>query len=465
MDNEFMKYARITISEDKMSAILYLSSTPGDDGLSHTELFTQENIAKALTESGIKAGIDTALLQSVAINGLYDRYHVIAKGTLPVNGTDGYFTYHFKTELDNKPKILADGTVDYHNIDIYEPVNAGDEIVSYTPATAGRYGFNILGNVLPPVPGKDLQPIQGSGFTVSEDHNHYFSDCNGKVEILNGQLIVSNVLDIKGTVDITTGDIIFNGDVIIHGDVLSGSKIRVRGSLTIMGNVEAAYLSADGEIQLRAGMQGGGKGVVECNSDVWGKFFENTRLKVKKDIHANSMMNCDTVCEGSVLVSGRHGIIVGGNTVCQGNIEATVLGNMAEVQTHLTAGVNQHALSELNELEQAIKENTDMYQKHSQILEKLEAITNPSDSEKYNTMKSQITLSMEELNNRLETLRNELNQKLFLISTYSNSKIIVTKYLYPNVIVNLNGLHFICRDTYSHVAITDVGGEVHIVSQ
>lgn len=463
MNPKLKEVAKIIINDDHMEARIYLSSSPDSSGFPCTDLFTIENIKELIAESGIKAGIDKGLVQAIVAERMYDRYVIFAKGNPAENGRDGYFTYHFKTELDNKPKLLPDGSVDYHNVEIYEQVTEGQEIATYTPSTVGHYGYDIFGKMLPTIPGKDMQPLKGSGFTLSEDQNHYYAECNGKVELNRDQLIVSNVLDIKGDVDLTTGDIEFNGDVIIHGSVLAGSIINVVGNLTILGNVESAHIIAGGDIQLKAGMQGGGKGIVECNGDVWGKFFEQTILKVKKDLHANSLLNCNTLCEGDIYISGRHGIIVGGNTTCQGNIEATVIGNMAEVKTYVAAGVNNSSLEELNVLEDKIKEITASIDKHSQIMDKLKAINNPTEQDKYNTMVKQVETSMRELNMQLIALRAELDQKLFLISSYSNSKIIVHKYMYPQVKILLNGLHYTCTDTYTNVIVKDAGGEVQVM--
>lgn len=463
MNPAIKEVTKILVSDDKMEARLYLSSSPDSTGCPRTDLFTFPNIKELLSEEGIKAGIDKATLQAMVLEHMYDRYVVVAKGNPAVPGQDGFFTYHFKTELDNKPKLMPDGSVDYHNIDIYEPVTEGQEIVTYTPSTAGHFGYDIFGNMLSTTPGKDIQPLKGQGFSISDDNNHYYADYNGKVELVKEQLIVSNLLDIKGDVDLTTGDIEFNGDVIIHGNVMTGSTITVKGNLTVLGNVECAHIVAGGNIELKSGMQGSGKGVIECDGEVWGKFFEQTTLKVKKNLYANSLLNCTTECEGDINISGKHGIIVGGSTNCQGNIEATVIGNMAEVKTYISAGISNSSLSELTELEKKIKEYNESLEKHTQVMQKLKAISNPTEQDKYNAMVAQVEESTKEINAMLTGLNAEHEQKLFLISSYSHSKIIVHKYLYPHVSIILNGLHFKCRETYTNVIVKDVGGEVQVV--
>lgn len=455
---------RLSVTEDSLSAYLYISTGVTEDGTVVADSITEQNLREYLNDHGVKAGIDKELLKSIVINKLFDRNHQIAKGQPPLDGVDGYFTFNFKTEIDNHPKVLEDGSVDYRNIDIYEPVSAGDVIATYTPSTPGHYGYTVSGAVLPCTPGKELSPLSGNGFDMSDDKRTYTSALDGKIEYKNDSIIISNVLDINGDVDLTTGDIIFNGDVIVHGNVHMGSVIRTKGSITVMGNVEGAILVAEKEIQLKSGMQGGGRGYLEAGGDIWGKFFEQTTIRCGGNINVNSMMNCEVYCTGNVTISGRHGIIVGGSTMAQGNINATVIGNMAEVKTTIAAGVNEKTTNEIKELEDDINTVKIAYEKHERIMDMLKSIKNPAEKEKLDSMFKQVEESMQELNVKLEGLKAELSSKIFLLESFSRSKITVTKYLYPNVKITINGVHYRTTTTFTNVYLTESQGQISIIN-
>jgi len=464
MGTNISDYIRISVDDDQMNAYLYISSSFGEDGEIPADSLTVETIRNILSQNGIKAGIDKSLLQQVVINRLFDRRHLIAKGQLPVDGTDGRFELFFKTSIDNHPKVLEDGSVDYHNIDLYEPIHQGMKIAQYIHATPGHFGYNVAGTVLPCNNGKELAPLKGTGFYLGEDNATYYSSLDGKIEYKNDTITITNVLDIPGDVDLTTGDVIFNGDVIVHGNVHMGCVIRSKKNITVMGNVEGAYLQAGGDVQLKSGMQGGGKGYVEAGGDVWGKFFELTKIRCEGNVNVNSMMNCDVFCSGDITISGRHGIIVGGTTMCQGNINATVIGNMAEVKTNVAAGVNEKLVEEINKLENEIKTIREAYSKHERILEMLKSIKNPSEKDKVDAMLAQVIQSMQELDHKLSGINSELENKLFLTQSYSKSRITVSKYLYPNVHVTLNGLHYITKDTFTNVYLTESNGQVAVIN-
>ncbi len=465
MDPRLEESVKVLISDDSMEARLYLSSTPVSWGETVTDLFTVESIMEILKECGVKAGIDKPLLQSIIINKLYDTYHLIAKGRPAVNGKDGYFTFLFKTKVDNKPKVQEDGSVDYRNIESYESVQKDQEVVTYTPATKGSFGYDVKNKFLSCIPGKDQTPLKGEGFYVSEDGNHYYSNLTGKIELFSdNSLHITNTLEIKGDVDLTTGDVVFGGDVIIHGSVMTGTSIRCKGDLTILGSVEEANIYAGGTVEIKAGMQGGNNGSIISDSDVWGKFFEQTSIHCKGDFHANSIMNCDIFCEGNLYVTGRFGIIVGGSTTCSGNIEATIIGNLSEVKTMINAGTNPNAITEISALEADIKEDEVKLSKLHDVRKKMALITNPTDAEKFNQTLEQIDSSITILSNQLKDKTAVLNQKLFLISTYSSSKIIVQKFLYPGVNITINGLHYFSRDTFTNVTLKDTGGQVQVIN-
>lgn len=464
MSIDLSNYITVSVTDDQMEAYIHISSRTDEQGDIPAASITVDMLRDFLSSKGVKAGIDKTLLQSVMINKLFDRNILIAKGKPAENGVDGHFNLLFKTEVDNHPKVLEDGSVDYRNIDLYEPVHQGMKIAEYIPATPGHFGYNVAGGVINCNNGRELSPLKGSGFTISDDKKTYYSALDGKIEYKNDTITVTNVLDITGDVDLTTGDVIFNGDIIIHGNVHMGSVIRSKNNITIMGNVEGAMLYAGGEIQLKAGMQGGGKGYVEADGDIWGKFFEQTKIRCNGNLNVNSMMNCDVFCCGDITISGRHGIIVGGTTMTQGNINATVIGNMAEVKTVIAAGVNEKLVKEINSLEGEIKTVKEAHSKHERILEMLKSIKNPSEKDKITKMLDQVIQSMQELDHKLAGLNSELEAKLFQTQNYSKSKITVQKYLYPNVHITLNGLHYTTKDTFTNVYLTESGGQVAVIN-
>ena len=70
-------------------------------------------------------------------------------------------------------------------------------------------------------------------------------------------------------------------------------------------------------------------------------------------------MNCDIKSEGMVHVSGRFGIIVGGSVRAIQEVEATMIGNMAEIPTTIEVGTSEELPKKLKELDVSIKKYKD----------------------------------------------------------------------------------------------------------
>ncbi len=463
MINGFIK---VVISDDSMQARLCLATAKDSPTSEQPVPFTRDNILTALSVAGVKAGINNAEIDAMLLERKFDSFKVVAQGKPPLNGTSGTFKYHFNTEHNNKPKVLEDGSVDYHSIEGYEPVAKDTLIATYTPATSGHFGFNVRGVVIPNVKGKDLPRLSGSGFHTNENNTEYYADVDGKVELgKSGELIVSNVLEIKGDVDLTTGDVLFNGDVIISGNVVSGLKIDVSGNVTINGNVEGAVISSGGDITMKLGMQGGGRGVIKCGGCLYGKFFEQVRIEVDQDLHASSMMNCDVICNGNMYITGRHGILVGGHTSCQGNLEATIIGNLAEVKTYLNIGITDQNILKLSELEKNLKDYQEKINKHTELKYKLDLIKNPADAKELATMRHQVEVSLAELNKRQVETFEEHEQLKLQLASYSSSKIVVHKYLYPNVKINISGATYNVTSTFVNLVVKNISGEIQLYNE
>lgn len=358
---------------------------------------------------------------------------------------------------------MEDGTIDFRTIELVEPVNKGDVIVLYHPAIEGTDGRDVYGSRIPAGRGKEQPILFGSGFTISEDKLVYTANFSGKVELINGKLFVTNLLLIEGDTDNSTGDIRFSGDVVVKGNVNYGYSIFAEGNVTVCGSVEAAKIVAGQNVELRNGMQGGGKGSIECLGNVSGKFFEQVNIQCKGNLLANSILHCNIHCEGKVVASGRHGIIVGGVTEAICGIEATVLGNVAEVKTRLAVG-NFAPSSEILELQSEMEQLTEELSKVSFEMDKVRTFSEKNGSK--DLMKKLYELA--KTRDSIQASINEKKQEYDTIMQYrklsQQAVIRVSKYLYPEVHININGMSYQTADTFNNLTVKLVNNEVKLFS-
>lgn len=80
------------------------------------------------------------------------------------------------------PKQLGDGTVDYRDVEWFEPVAKGQKLAFYHSAKQGENGTTIKGRVIPARRGREKGILTGKGFRRLEDGKTYFSDMQGVIK-------------------------------------------------------------------------------------------------------------------------------------------------------------------------------------------------------------------------------------------------------------------------------------------
>lgn len=82
-----------------------------------------------------------------------------------------------------------------------EPVEKGQVIAIYKPPVPGEDGMTVKGRPLPAKRARELPPLKGRGFTRQEDGNTYTSNMDGKIDMENDRITISQVYEIFGNAD------------------------------------------------------------------------------------------------------------------------------------------------------------------------------------------------------------------------------------------------------------------------
>jgi uncharacterized protein (DUF342 family) len=340
----------IVISEDGMEAYLIIrdpSAVPAEDAL-----------LSEIWNAGIHKGMLRREIKK-ASEGQYGAETVlIACGQSPRAGKDGWYEFFFRTDVNRKPKILEDGSVDYRDVEWYDTVEAGTQVALYHSAEEGTDGYDVYGKTIPTVRGKELKVLNGSGFKLSEDRKSYIAKIDGMVSYVKERLEIVNVLELDD-VTTATGDVVFDGNLHIRGNVGFGVLINAKGDLVVDGFVEGANIHATGEILLRKGMNGGGKGQIHCDKTVTAKFLESTEVHAGESIKVNYSVNSVLHAEEMVVFEQRNAMVMGGRCTGVKGVEAQNVGSRGGTPTLLIAGVSERLIRESNEVYGRLKSTTE----------------------------------------------------------------------------------------------------------
>ncbi len=449
----------IEISSDEMTADIVFPKATG------YFLVTKAKIDKLIEDNGIKQGIREEVIHRLVTGYIPESGRVtIAQGTPCVNGKDGYYYFMFKTELPTIPKIKGDGSVDYKNVDLFEPVEAGQKLAVFYPATSGSYGFTVKGKLITPAKGKNPPRLTGTGFSLLEDEVTYVSNLSGSISYYNYTIKISSLYHVKGDVTAYSGNIKFKGDVHISGSVGGGVTIEADGNVIIDGYVEAAIIRAGNDVLIRSGVSGRDEGIIKAGRNIYGKFFENIMLMADNTIESNYILNCECVAMNMVNVSGEKGAIVGGTTYAINGVSASVVGNQAEIRTVFEIGANKYYLAKVRDYDAEIEELGKKAIVLKEEMDKLIAKTEP-EALKTLTIFKNIQSSLISKLHELEQIKKERAEYVRTKEKkLTEIGLKVTHYAYTGCVIRVDDKQLLLADTVYEVFFRKQNNKVAMLS-
>ncbi|MBD3165431.1 DUF342 domain-containing protein [bacterium] len=300
-----------------------------------------ELMLDALKKESVTVGImSDALMKLGAPDGPRDEEIVVAKGKPAEHGEDAVIRYLF--DIDPRPRASVDkkGRANFKETGILQVVEKGELLAVKRPPTPGKPGITVSGKRISPKPGKDVFLKQGEGTVYADrERNKLIAAVNGCASLTPSQDVkVSNLYVVKSDVDYDTGNIRFDGHVRIEGDVRSGFEVEATGDIEVKGVVEDAKILAGGNLMIRGGAVGTGKGDIRAVGDLHVRFVENQKLVADGDIHvAEEIIHGDITSGRGIRVRHGKGAIIGGVVRARERVEARVFGNIHYKKTEIIA--------------------------------------------------------------------------------------------------------------------------------
>ena len=353
---------KLTISPDKMKAVakFYAASEGGEE-------LTAEEILRDLEIKGIKHGVKQDVIEQFLQHREYCEDILIAEGTPPIQGKDAYIEYKFNTDKKAKPTLMEDGSVDFFNLNILNHCAKGEVLAVLHPEEPGEDGMNLLGERIKPADVKKEKFKFGQNIEMSGDGMTLTSMVDGHVELVEGQVFVSDMLVVEN-VDNSTGNIEYEGSVQVNGNVSTNFSIKAHGDIVVKGVVEGADLQADGNIIIARGMNGMGKGTLNAKGNIVSKFLENATAQADGYIASESILHSRVMAGGEVSVDGKRGFITGGRVCAAGGINVKTLGSEMGADTVVEVGADPKIKNRIGQLQKQIEENNKSLQTIQPVL-------------------------------------------------------------------------------------------------
>lgn len=417
--------AKLKVSKDLMEAYVFFEQ--------ESDIGWTSRIKEILAECGIKHGI----LESPQPED--DRW-IVARGTHPVNGEDGFIELY---PFDEKNWEGIDGIYrdDRTNWTIIN-VKKGQVVARKRPPTDGTPGTNLFGEEIPPEPGRWPIIKIGEGVEVSPDDRELLAVWAGKFEVLkDGTITVLKEWEIPGSVDLSTGNIVFWGErLIIRQSIMGSMEVRTEGDLEVGGNIEdEAQVTVGGNLKVR-GIIRAGKTRIFVSKDLACGAVEYANLTVGGDVElADYMLDAQCNANGHLFAVTGKGLIAGGAIRVGRSIAVKKLGSPAFVRTLVLSGRDPVLEKKYKERVAQVEETADKIHKVKDGLSKLIKLekTRGKLEGKGLILKEILTSALMNLIDELARIRYELKQIEERFGMLQASKIQVWERVYPNCIIGM----------------------------
>lgn len=312
-------------------------------------LMNSAELEYILRKHDITYGIDYNTLTSLAqtykiINNdtQKDLNTLIAKGTPPVDGTDGYYIYQFRTKKCHISTRSDDGSIDFDHMNWFETITKDQILALYHPPTKAFDGKTVTGETIPAIRGKEEPILTGSGFELLPDQKTYIASKSGHVRLHKYEMTVSELVVLDQILP-SDEPLSFDTDVHIKGNVTGPVTINTTGDLVIDGFVNNAEIHCGGNLILKGGINSSSTpSSLTVNKQVISKFFEYINLHADGNISFGSSLNSSLSSYGDIVSYGKKGGIIGGLCYAEKGFCLSNIGNTAGLKTSLLLGTNDH---------------------------------------------------------------------------------------------------------------------------
>lgn len=409
-------------------------------------------------------GLDETAIKLALEEEMYCTDFVAAKGIPPVHGTDATITYHFNTDLNQKPAQKEDGSVDFFNLNTISHCSAGDVLATITPADPGEYGTDVFGARIKPRDVKRITFKYGNNIGVSEDGHSLIAQVNGHVTLVEGKVFVSNVFEVEN-VNPSTGNIDFTGSVQINGDVQAGYRVKAGGNIIVSGAVEGAYLEAAGDIIIARGMNGMNKGELHAGGNIVARFLENATAIAAGYVHAESIVHCQIQAGTEVTVDGKRGNIAGGRVCATQMISTKVLGSEMGVSTIAEVGVDPAVKTRYAQVQQELMDVAKEIKSIDPIIEtyKERAKQKMAFTAQQSMYISQLLDTRAAKAKQLAVLNKEMLTLSDMLGKQEHAQVIVYKDVYPGVKIGISEVSMIVQSNMKYCRFIRERGDVKMV--
>ncbi len=264
---------------------------------------------------------------------------LLVKGIPPVHGVDGRVI-----DLVAANSLLPGekGGVNHYEANVLRVVKSGTPLLEIAPPTPHKLGRDVFGYDVKARVGLMTSVVLGPNVALSEDRRTVYAKMGGQFSYKNGVAGIEPDLRVQTNVSFRTSNIEFEGEIVVDKDVFDRFQIRTQQSVLIKGAVEGATITAGGDVTVKGGILGKGKGCIIAKRDISCHFANKAHLTAEGNISIlKYCFDSELQCAAKLLMP--KGVLCGGETSCQQGAVIGTLGNKANSRTVVRIGDDEQS--------------------------------------------------------------------------------------------------------------------------
>ena len=311
-----------------------------------------------------------------------------------------------------------------------------------------------------PRPGKDIPLPIGKNVEI-RDELIVVASLSGQFNYANRKISVLPIIEIKGDVDLSTGNVNFVGGVIVRGSVAEGFSVKAGENVEVHGSVCGGVVEGQ-NVFIKMGVQGMHKGRVQAEKNVVAKFIENAQVVAGEEVIVSEAILHSKVSAGKrIIVDGKRGMVIGGTITAGEEIRSKSLGTHMATNTEVEVGVNPM----LREEHQALKRDLRKQELSLDQTQKALALLRSRDLNSLPPEKRDIMLKMTkaqfQLTGQVESMRARMVEIELSLEEMRNGRVRVMDTVYPGVKIVLGNLVKFIREPEKFVSFYAEDGDIH----
>ncbi len=342
---------QILATRDRMGAFVKLDPELGP-------LLSTEEVLEVLKEAQIVGGLRPDRVQAIFTQNRFGTEQLVAWGKPPKLGEPGRLEYVLGVD---KPAVAASveaeklQRVDYRAHGQTVSVKKGTLLVRRVPPVPGVPGNNVLGQPVNPPAVRDVKLPKGKNTEMDAEGIHLYAGIDGQVSQAGGLVHMAPVMEVRGDVDFSVGNVDFHGSINVGGNVLVDFDVKAQDNILIAGVVEGARVVAGGDIKIARGVQGAGKAKLSAGGSLAANFLNSADVTAHEVVINGPILHSQVHAEDKITTTGSNGTIAGGKATARFLIDCNALGTEMGVRTDVEVGIAPELREKLNHLHQEMR--------------------------------------------------------------------------------------------------------------